>query len=119
MVVTVRVPPELAIARSVVEHVARAARGRTVRRITLEIGDLSGVVPETVSSCFPEIARGTAAAAAQLDIRRIAGRGYCERCEREFPLTDLSAACPCGSARTHTVAGQELILKSIDIEDAQ
>ncbi|HZK89329.1 MAG TPA: hydrogenase maturation nickel metallochaperone HypA [Stellaceae bacterium] len=109
---------ELAIACSIVEHVAEAARGRRVHRITLEIGKLSGVAPDAIAFCFPEIARGTAAATARLDIRQIAGRGYCESCERESPLADSSAVCPCGSMRFHTVAGEELTLKSIDLEEA-
>jgi hydrogenase nickel incorporation protein HypA/HybF len=109
---------EQALARRIVSHVAEAARGRKVHRIILEIGELSGVVPDAVVCCFPEIARGTSAAAARLDIRRIAGRGYCEGCGSEFPLTDAAARCPCGSTRTHAVAGQELTLKSIVVEDA-
>jgi hydrogenase nickel incorporation protein HypA/HybF len=108
---------ELAIACRIVAHVAKAANGRKVHRITLEIGKLSGVKPDAIAFCFPEIARGTTAAVAQLDIRQIAGRGYCESCGSEFPLEDNSAPCPCGSTRTHTVAGKEVTLKSIELEE--
>ncbi|MBV8776310.1 MAG: hydrogenase maturation nickel metallochaperone HypA [Alphaproteobacteria bacterium] len=107
---------ELAVTCSIVRHVVRAARGRTVRAITLEIGQLCGVRPEGVAFCFPEIARGTSAAAARLDIRRIAGRGYCESCHSEVPIAERTAPCPCGSSRVHTVAGEELTLKSIAFE---
>jgi hydrogenase nickel incorporation protein HypA/HybF len=108
---------ELAIACSIVEHVAEAARGRKVHRITLEIGELSGVLPDAIAFCFPEIARGTTAATARLDIRQITGLAYCESCESEFPLKDRTAICPCGSIRFHMVAGEELTLKSIDLEE--
>jgi hydrogenase nickel incorporation protein HypA/HybF len=109
---------ELAIACRIVTHVAEAAKGRKVHRITLEIGELSGVLPDAIAFCFPEIARGTPAASARLDIRQIAGRAYCENCEREFPLADGLATCCCGSQRCHTIAGEELTLKSIELEEA-
>jgi hydrogenase nickel incorporation protein HypA/HybF len=108
---------ELAIASSIVELVSAAACGRRVHRITVEIGKLSGVVPDAVAFCFPELARGTTAETARLDIRQIDGLAYCEVCESEFPIRDLWARCPCGSIRFRTVAGEELNLKSIDIED--
>jgi hydrogenase nickel incorporation protein HypA/HybF len=107
---------ELAIARSIVEHVAEAARGQRVHRITLEIGKLSGVVPDAIALCFPEVARGTLAETARLDIREIGGRAYCETCESEFPIPNLLAICPCGSLRFRPVAGEELTLKSIELE---
>ncbi|HEX3881061.1 MAG TPA: hydrogenase maturation nickel metallochaperone HypA [Stellaceae bacterium] len=109
---------ELAITSSIVELVAEAACGRRVRRVLLEVGKLSGVVAEAIAFCFPEIARGTAAEAARLDIREIEGRARCETCDGEFPLVDLLATCPCGSVRYRPIAGQELNLKSIELEEA-
>jgi hydrogenase nickel incorporation protein HypA/HybF len=109
---------ELTIARSIVEHVAEAARGRRVHRITVEIGKLSGVVPDGIVLHFPELARGTSLERARLDIREIGGRAYCEACESEFPIPDLSAICPCGSVRFRPVAGEELTLKSIELEES-
>ena len=64
---------ELGISRNIVAIVADAARGRRVRRITLEIGALSGVVPEAIEFAFDLAAEGTPAAGAVLDIRRLAG----------------------------------------------
>jgi hydrogenase nickel incorporation protein HypA/HybF len=107
---------ELAIACNVVELVAEAAAGRKVHRITLEIGKLSGVIPDAIAFCFPEVARGTPAETARLDIRQIDGRAYCESCESEFSIADMSGLCPCGSIRFRPIAGEELNLKSIDLE---
>jgi hydrogenase nickel incorporation protein HypA/HybF len=108
---------ERVIACRIVKHVVAAARGRRVHRIRLEIGKLSGVVPDAIVRCFPEIARGTSAEKACLDILEIDGCAYCEACETEFPLLDLSAMCPCGSLCFRPVTGEELILKSIDLEE--
>ena len=110
---------ELSIACCIVDLVAEAALGRRVERVTIEIGKLSGVVPDAVAFCFPEVARGTPAEAARLEILEIEGRACCEACRSEFPLPDLLAACPCGSIRFHPVAGEELNLKSIELEEAE
>lgn len=64
---------ELGISRNIVAIVAEAARGRRVRRVTLEIGKLSGVMPHAVEFCFDLAAEGTAASRAVLDIRETAG----------------------------------------------
>lgn len=109
---------ELSIAYSIVEMVAEAAQGRNVRCVTLEIGRLSGVVPEAVAFCFPEVARGTPAEAARLDILEIDGRVRCEACGSEFATADLLAACGCGSIRCRPVGGEELNLKTIELEES-
>ena len=43
---------ELSIASNIVEFVTQAAAGRRVRRVTLEIGRLSGVSPDAPPSVF-------------------------------------------------------------------
>jgi len=76
---------ELGITRNIVAIVGEAAGGRRVRRVTLEIGRRSGVMPHAVEFCFDVVAAGTPAACAVLDIRE--------------------------------TAGEELNIKSIDLED--
>jgi hydrogenase nickel incorporation protein HypA/HybF len=64
---------ELAVAQGIVEHVAEAAAGRLVRRITVEIGTDSCVSPEALAFGFDLVAEGSAAAGAALDIVRVPG----------------------------------------------
>ncbi|MBV9288555.1 MAG: hydrogenase maturation nickel metallochaperone HypA [Hyphomicrobiales bacterium] len=108
---------ELSIACNVVELVAEAAAGRRVRRVTLEIGQLSGVSPDALAFCFPEAAKGTDAEDAALEIREIEGAARCEACGEEFATPDLLTVCSCGSFRFQRVRGDELNVKSIEIEE--
>ena len=108
---------ELGISRNIVAIVGEAARGRRVRRVTLEIGRLSGVLPEAIGFAFPLAAHGTPAANAQLEIRLIDGRARCSDCGADFVVPDFLAACACGSRRLAHLAGEELNVKSIDLED--
>lgn len=107
---------ELAITCSIVDLVAEAAQGRRVRRVTLEIGTLSGVMADAIAFCFPEVARETVAAAAALDIRHIEARARCTLCGAEFATPALYTPCPCGSLDLVRLQGEELNLKSMELE---
>jgi hydrogenase nickel incorporation protein HypA/HybF len=109
---------ELSITCSVVEVVAEAAQGRKVSRVTLEIGKLSGVMPEAIAFCFPEVACGTALEAARLDIHEIDGSARCSSCGVEFATANLLTACSCGSPHFQRLTGEELNIKSIELEEA-
>jgi hydrogenase nickel incorporation protein HypA/HybF len=109
---------ELSIARSIVGIVDEAAKGRRVRRVVLEIGQLSGVLPEAISFCFDVVAEGTAAQGAVLDIRHIEGRASCIDCGAEFTTPSLLTPCACGGRRLTRLHGEELNVKSIVTEEA-
>jgi hydrogenase nickel incorporation protein HypA/HybF len=109
---------ELGITRNVVAIVNAAARDRRVRRVVLEIGELSGVAPDAVAFCFDVVAQGTSLDGATLDIRRIAGSARCLKCNAEFDTPSLLTPCSCGSRRLVRLHGEELNVKSIEIEEA-
>lgn len=109
---------ELAIMQSIVGMVDEAAAGRPVRVVTVEVGALSGVSCDALDFCFDLVAAGTALQGAKLDIRKIPGRNRCAQCGAEFEITSLAAACACGSMRLIRVSGDELNLKSMELEGA-
>ena len=109
---------ELSITRNIVAIVAEAAAGRRVRRVTLEIGALSGVMQEAIEFCFDIVAEGTVLAGAELEIRRIEGRAFCLECRSDFAAGTIFAPCPCGSRRVERRQGEELNIKTMDLEDA-
>lgn len=109
---------ELSITRNVVAIVSEAAKGRRVLGVTLEIGKLSGVMSEAIAFSFDIAAAGTALEGARLDIREIEGRARCRDCGAEFVTETLFQPCACGSRRVTLLAGQELIVKSMELEEA-
>jgi hydrogenase nickel incorporation protein HypA/HybF len=109
---------ELGISRNIVAIVGEAARGRRVLRVTLEIGQLAGVERDAILFCFEVAAHGTPAQGAVLDIRTIAGRARCGDCGVEFETPSLLTPCACGCRRLTRIAGQELNVKSIELEEA-
>lgn len=109
---------ELGIARSIVAIVDEHARGRKIRRVTLEVGELSAIMPEAIRFCFDVAAVGTAVEGAELDIHRIEGRGRCRTCGSEFLTPGLAMSCACGSRDIERLAGEELKIKSMELEEA-
>jgi len=109
---------ELGITRNVVAIVSEAADGRRVRRVTIEIGRLSGIMADAVRFCFDIVAQGTVVEGATLEILEPPGRGRCRRCDSEFELATLWAACACGSRDVVKLQGEELSVKTMELEEA-
>lgn len=109
---------ELGVTRNIVAIVGEAAQGRPVRRVTIEIGKLSGVMSEAIAFCFDVVAQGTALEGASLEIREIAGRARCEACNTEFETATLMTPCPCGSRRLVRLQGEEMTIKSMELIEA-
>jgi len=109
---------ELGISRNIVTIVEEAARGRRVKRVTLDVGRLAGVMPDALTFCFDVVSRGTLLDGARLDINNIAGRWRCLDCGVEFETASLYQPCACGSRRGQRLAGEELKIKTMELEEA-
>lgn len=107
---------ELGIARNIVAIVGDAAKGRRVRRVTLEVGKLSGVMSDAIAFCFETVAKGTVLEGAALEIMHIEGWASCKACSAEFVTETLVATCACGSNRLTRLRGEELNIKSMELE---
>lgn len=106
---------ELSLTISLLELVAEEARGRRVQWVVVEIGKLSGVVPDAVRFAFDVCIKGTVAEGAALSIVETPGRGRCNVCGMESPLESVIGACPCGSVDLALVSGQELRLRELEV----
>ena len=99
---------ELGITQEVIEIVSRRANGAKVRRVVLEIGKLTAVLPDAVRFCFDVCAEDTVAAGAVLDIIETPGLARCRACGGEVTLDRPFGVCSCGSSDLDWVSGEEL-----------
>jgi hydrogenase nickel incorporation protein HypA/HybF len=106
---------EMAITESVVAAVSERIGPERVARVVLEIGRLSGVVPDALRFCFEVCAKGTNLDGAALEIREIAGRAHCDACGADVALDSLAGVCACGSIELAIVAGRELRIKEVEV----
>ena len=98
-----------------VEH-AQKMDARRIVKIEIVLGDLSGVMYESLMFSFETAVKGTMLANAEIVVERVTGRGICRSCGCEYELVTLYGDCPsCGSAALRIIQGKEFRLKSISI----
>lgn len=96
---------------------ARRANAVRINRIDLEVGALAGVLVDSLEFCFTAARKGTLAAEAELKVDIIKARGRCQECSTEFTTETHLAVCPnCESFKIDLLSGQELKIKSINVD---
>lgn len=106
---------ELSLAHSVVEAITDRLGEQPVVRVRLEIGKLSGVVVDSIRFCFEVVTQGTTLQGATLQIEEPDGQARCRHCGNEFAVTDLLAACDCGSLDIAIQAGDQLRIQEVEV----
>ncbi|GAA2250714.1 hydrogenase maturation nickel metallochaperone HypA [Actinomadura luteofluorescens] len=108
---------ELAVTESVIAAISTQLPDSRVVVVHLEIGRLSGVMPDAVRFCFELAGEGTCVEGARLDITEPEGVGDCAACGVSFPARDPLAMCPCGSADVVISGGADLTIKAVEVAD--
>ncbi|WP_314173172.1 hydrogenase maturation nickel metallochaperone HypA/HybF [Streptomyces winkii] len=104
---------EMSIAVAMVEQVTEtpAADGYgTVTAVRLRLGELAGVVAESLHFCFSLACAGTVLDGAELLIDHVPGRARCAPCGAEWATgTPPQLCCPlCEGGETELLSGREL-----------
>jgi len=107
---------EMGITRNIVSIVTERAKAKKVKRIQLEIGKLSAVMPDALRFCFDVVAKGTVLEGAILEIIEVVGQAKCRSCGQEVELHQVVTACMCGSRDLERLSGAELNIKEMELE---
>jgi hydrogenase nickel incorporation protein HypA/HybF len=114
---------ELAICQSLVEQLDQIAVDYPDKRITvvhLEVGPLSGVVPDLLKDAFPIASAGTAAQDAQLEFHQSEIQVHCPECDRDSVVSSNKLTCAfCGNWQTQLISGDELMLQQVELESSE
>ena len=109
---------ELALARAILTTAVDRAEGRRVMSVEVTVGALRQVVPSSLAFNFEVLARAAGCEGATLEQRLEPARLRCA-CGAEWELEELSFVCPrCGGPETQVVAGEELRVESIEVQEA-
>lgn len=111
---------EMAVTQSMLnvalEHADKAGAKR-IRRINLVIGEISGIVDDSVQFYFDFISKDTPAEGATLEMERKPARFRCRQCGEEFPMRDGDWSCPhCQALGGEVISGREFFMESIEVE---
>jgi hydrogenase nickel incorporation protein HypA/HybF len=112
---------EVSIAERIVRIALDAAAshgGGRIRNVRLRLGRLSSVEPETLRFAFEIVCRETPAEGSTLEIVPVPARLRCVACRGEHE-GELLDQCPaCGNVGFEVLAGRELQVEAIDVDEA-
>ena len=110
---------ELSLCGSIYQIVDRAAAGRAVSVIHLQIGQLRQVVPETLEYCWTMVSDQTDLEGSELDVDSIPVTLLCSDCTSVTTLADEPRfLCDrCGGNHVSVATGEEFMLTSLELAE--
>jgi hydrogenase nickel incorporation protein HypA/HybF len=111
---------ELSVATAVLNTALKHAEDRRVSIVSMRVGALRQVVPDSLRFYFEIVARDTACEGAELELVEITTELKCSDCERRWSPQIPAFRCPdCGAANVQVLAGEELDVEYIEVEDRE
>ena len=111
---------ELGIVFHIIKEVKQVAEENgcmLISKVSLNIGEVSTVVPYYLEDCWKwavdkeDMMRGCV-----LEINTIDALTHCEGCGRDYPTIKYGKTCPhCGSTQTWLLRGNEVEIKEIEV----
>ena len=90
----------------------------SIRSVKVRVGQLSGVVADSLDFSFGAIIADTPWQAARLNLEHIPAVSHCSGCAVNFEIEDLAFCCPaCGSTEIRLISGTELQVVEIEVDD--
>ena len=111
---------ELGIVMQVVDEVEKVAQDNQVSKVislTLEVGEVSSIVPDLFRDCFEWAKKRTEhLKECELDLIVLEAVTYCQSCGATYSTTKYGKTCPhCSSTNTYLITGQEVTIKEIKV----
>ncbi len=113
---------ELGVIIEVVKQIEQFAKEEQLEEpiavLTLQIGELSSMIPKYMMELYPAAVEGTILADSRLEVEVIPGNGKCKDCDTIFHLLSNHGKCPtCQSDRFLLLSGKEFMIKEIIIKE--
>ncbi|MBU3112790.1 hydrogenase maturation nickel metallochaperone HypA [Clostridium lacusfryxellense] len=109
---------EVSIIQNVVEIVLeKAAENKftKVNKVSLKIGELAGVMTDSLNFAFENCIIGTMIEGSILEIQKVKAIAKCEDCKQEFPIDHFNKLCPCCNKFCSSIInGYELYINTIE-----
>ena len=112
---------ELGIAQNILEIVQQSVpeeQAPDVKWIRIRVGQLSGVIPDSLDFCFGTLVGETNMRQAGLAIEQVPTVSRCKECGHQFQIEDMAFICPaCKSRDLELINGRELQVVEIELID--
>jgi hydrogenase nickel incorporation protein HypA/HybF len=111
---------ELSVTQSIINISCQEAEkheAEKVKEIKILVGELSGLIPESIQYYFDIASRGTRVEGAKLNIEKVPISVKCNDCGFEAAMDRNSYCCKnCGSLNIKIVKGTEFLIQSLEVE---
>ncbi len=99
-----------------VEDVCRENSLHQVASVTLQLGEVSGILPDYLDDCWKwAVGRSDFLKGASLKTESVPAVTICDDCGKSYGTVEHGRTCPfCSSGNTHLVSGQEIMIKEIE-----
>lgn len=109
---------EVSIINNVIEIALEKAEEnklKNIRKITLKIGDFSGVMKDSLMFAFQGASKETPLENTELVIDRVKATGECSNCNIIFEIEHFNKLCPkCNEFCSNILTGYELYIDTLD-----
>jgi hydrogenase nickel incorporation protein HypA/HybF len=111
---------ELSLSSAIVNTVVKHAAGRRVTVVSLRVGKLRQVAPDTLEFYFGFVARDTVCEGARLEHELVPALLRCRECGNGWDVDFPVFRCPaCGAVGAEVETGDEFEVESIEVEEAE
>ena len=112
---------ELGVTFHIMDHLEKVAienKVTHIRKVTLELGEVSTVIESYLQNCWTWAAQKRPLFnESELVVETLTAVTYCEDCQKTYPTVEHGRICPhCGSEHTYLLQGNEFNSKEIEVE---
>jgi len=86
-----------------------------VNKVSLKIGELSGLMPQCLNFAFEICIKDTLLEGSTLEIEKVSALAECTECKKQFPIDHFNKLCPCcNKFCSSIISGYELYVNTIE-----
>jgi len=102
---------------SIIEDEMVKNNASKLRSVRVQIGEMSGIVPEALRTCFEILTskNDMKDAVLKMDIAPLIG--YCGKCRTEFNIINYRFSCPdCDNSEIEVISGREMNIVEMEVD---
>ena len=109
---------EVSIVQSLIGIVCNKAEEnnlKKINKISLKIGEFSGVLEDSIRFAYGAVSKGTIVEGAELVIEKVEAFAKCDSCHISFKINHFNKLCPeCKKFSNNILSGYELYINTIE-----
>jgi len=102
---------------SIVEEEMSKNNAATLKAVRVTIGEMSGIVPDALKTCFEILTAKSEMKGAVLKMDITPLIGCCKKCQKEFKVEKYNFLCPeCESTDVEIISGREMNIVELEVD---